>query len=661
MRKLLILLLTLSAITSAVHWPVSAWRLTTTEQKLNQLNSTITLDTDAVKAKVAISSSSGWRETKEIILAEHEDFSSKNIPLKLPKDGHYQLTITLYDEVLNATTIEQRLSVDSKAPELILGEIYICEQALCAEATSSEAIQLNLRSNNLSGSWSLAAGQKQLLKFAEPWWQFSTLDLLFSATDSHGNISTVSKRINLTGLLGETGSVFGVTSANPWGESANWNSYVANLEFLGQYFAEGSGSKLNDYWVRSANLPQPVLTTMRRDAQGYQVFGRAPSKQTYISGQLVGEFPSIYTAEQVCLAELWNYPACIARTAGYFDYSSLTDAINSQCGQLWPIDRFLCDHNFRQQRRSSYRGLATSRLEHVLVELYDQRGQLLASRWQETDDKFQFPITEQAAATASYLQVKVSVFGNLKVAGETLSYNSDRRHDRQLVKLHSYSTFLSLQEHLVKLTTESTCRNLACKVIDTPYFNQAVNEQGKWESWANWPTLAGGQSCGAASATMALGAYSKFDSSLRLKSFVFQDNRLQLKNKACGRPGIFAVTASDSSCNQSAAHKIQQLAGQFNVATQIYWPSGNPKGDFERIRSEIDRGNLVLLSYRKPIGHILLIHGYTYGEQLVVHDPYRDIQNNYRKGIYDYSGKDALYRLVPNSSFQLNYFMVFKR
>ena len=257
---------------------------------------------------------------------------------------------------------------------------------------------------------------------------------------------------------------------------------------------------------------------------------------------------------------------------------------------------------------------------------------------------------------------RASVYGDVTIHGIKADY---RIPNPEVSKAHSglssvYSNILQIKQPIQtdRGSKQATCRNSACKILNVDYFNQAVDENGKWEQWPNWHLLAGGQSCGASSSVMVADYFKKLPqrSNHRLKSYVFQDNSQNLANKKCPKPGAFAVTSYNSYCNQSGLTGIGQYLTQQGLKYRVHWiDRTKEKEGMEIIKKSIDNNRPIILSYTRPIGHILVVKGYTYNNQLVVNDPYRDIQNDYRKAIYDYSGRDAIYSLHPNSNYALNY------
>lgn len=234
--------------------------------------------------------------------------------------------------------------------------------------------------------------------------------------------------------------------------------------------------------------------------------------------------------------------------------------------------------------------------------------------------------------------------------------NRSYKYTRAFIYKQSLLPWESAKPNNTAILGVNKCKGLVCKNLNIEYINQAVNDKGQWESWKNWPTKAGGQACGASASVMVNDYFNRLPDQHRLKSYVFQDNNQKLKQKKCSRPGVFAVTAYNSACNQSSLGSIRSYLNQYQLNTTVHWAK-NSNHDMNIIKSAINKGRPVILSYRKPIGHIMVVKGYTQDGRLVVHDPYRDIQGNYIRGKYDYSGKDVVYKLVPNNKFQVNYFI----
>jgi hypothetical protein len=266
--------------------------------------------------------------------------------------------------------------------------------------------------------------------------------------------------------------------------------------------------------------------------------------------------------------------------------------------------------------------------------------------WQEGDVKFSF--TTKKLKTNENIYAMASVYGYVRFGNQKFDYGKNENS--------SYgSNILTIKPPEDRALKDiPKCKNQACKVLGVDYFNQGVNDKGNWETWPGWYYLAGGKSCGASSSVMVNDFYEKLPKGHRLKSFVFQDNGQSLKHKKCNRPGAFAVTSYNSNCNASGLGSIRDYLSQYGLKTSVYWPTG-ADNNLSQIKNALKNGRPLILSYKRPVPHILVVKGFTYDDHLIVNDPYRDIQNNYIKGRYDYSGKNAIYSLYPSSSFKLNY------
>lgn len=190
--------------------------------------------------------------------------------------------------------------------------------------------------------------------------------------------------------------------------------------------------------------------------------------------------------------------------------------------------------------------------------------------------------------------------------------------------------------------TQTSLDGITAKVLDIPYFNQWINSDRKTGPTSN---IAGssyplGQIiCGAASSIMIAGYYKKipFSSSDDLKSNSFQSNNINLPNycKDQGVPGgAFGVTAKGY-CNQSSFAGISEYFSLIGLKTQ--------RVGFTQIFPAINNGYPLILSLNAPLGHILVIKGYTQDGRIVTNDPFGDL-NNLSAG-YSFKGNNAIYDL----------------
>jgi Peptidase_C39 like family len=190
--------------------------------------------------------------------------------------------------------------------------------------------------------------------------------------------------------------------------------------------------------------------------------------------------------------------------------------------------------------------------------------------------------------------------------------------------------------------TETSLNGIQAKVLDVPYFNQWINSDGSTGPTnpiigSSYPL--GQIICGAASSTMIAGYYKKipFTSSDDLKSNAFQSNTQNLPNycKDQGVPGgVFGVTAKGY-CNQSSFSGISEYFSLIGLKTQTV--------GITQIIPAINNGYPLILSLNAPLGHILVIKGYTNDGRIVANDPFGDL-NNLSAG-YSFKGNNALYDL----------------
>jgi hypothetical protein len=190
--------------------------------------------------------------------------------------------------------------------------------------------------------------------------------------------------------------------------------------------------------------------------------------------------------------------------------------------------------------------------------------------------------------------------------------------------------------------TETSLNGITAKVLNVPYFNQWINSDGKTgptTSIAGNSYPLGQIICGAASSTMIAGYYKKipFSNIDDLKSNAFQNNTQNLPNycKDQGVPGgAFGVTAKGY-CNQSSFAGISEYFSLIGLKAQTV--------GLIQIVPAINNGFPLILSLNAPLGHILVIKGYTNDGRIVTNDPFGDL-NNLSAG-YSFKGNNAIYDL----------------
>ncbi len=473
--------------------------------------------------------------------------------------------------------------------------------------------------------------------------------LLLSAYDDVYNKSTFRQEftVDLSPTGGsEDGFVYGAGRDYPWGKDVNYAD-EGRVEFI----ADGYTGKAT---LQNFTLSAPVLTLSRLKGETVNTYGHGPTKQTPIYVKNFKIFPSYNQAKEICsLTYLPGFTQpfrkedhdCLKRQIGDLDLTLLIERVNKSCDQIIYWHRLDCISKFASQRPKKHIGTVERKVEHVRISYQTSLEQEFAHTWQEQDSKFQL-----TSVKINRVVTRATAYGSIEVEGYKASYQVDSNYSGFLIPI-----FIP-EENSLPVNTK--CGNTSCRILPVAYFNQAVNDSGKWENWPSWHKLAGGQSCAAASSVMALGFLKKLTGGHRLKSYVFQDNGQNLRHKVCQKPGAFAVTSANTNCNHSSVGTTRNYLEQYGLKTKTYWAAGNvaaKNSHLQMVKASIDRGKPVLLSYKHPVSHVLLIVGYTFDNQIVVNDPYRDIQNNLIRGKYDYSGKGAIYTLYPEGKFSLNY------
>ena len=180
------------------------------------------------------------------------------------------------------------------------------------------------------------------------------------------------------------------------------------------------------------------------------------------------------------------------------------------------------------------------------------------------------------------------------------------------------------------------------KSLNVPYTNQWINKDGTYaprnivDGWEmGWMT------CGATASVMVAGYYGKlqYSDDKSLKEYVYKDKGQNLPNY-CGYNGVlggaFGVTAKGY-CNQSSSGGIIEYFVRIGLKAKYLSYS------FERIRTSIDQGKPIILSIYAPLGHILVIKGYTENGQVIVNDSFGDQTKSITD--YSFSGENAVYNL----------------
>lgn len=582
-------------------------------------------------------------QTKE--LERNQAEKNIEIDLNFQGEGEYQLVTQLWDWAENYNRVERKLIFDKTAPNLQIESGRICGDWLCADITTNEQSQLLSKDKKIID---LVEGKQRVI-LARKWAPGEQYKFDLTAKDRAGNKSEILKiAIRTPSANGGAGEVNGTSAENPWGKN---NKTGTQTQYgTGVIYSEAAGKR-----GLIANLPSlasPQLTYAKPVSAGWEVYGTSVNLATPIKLSIKHKHATISEATNFCANEsnrlrigINHYNGCLTQQAGYRDLLELWSTQLNHCANyFWPWEKAWCINEFNDTNRLAfYLGNKEIKTTSVSVELISPAGQNIAGEKLARSNKFSQAISDEQASANTKLRAVTKVRGFLKIAGRSFKL-------RELTSLKSNA--LALPESGVKLRDQQ-CSNSSCKTLNVNYVNQFVDERGKYEYWPGWQRLAGGQSCGAASSVMVADYFGKLIGNHRLKSYIYQDNGYKLEHKRCSKPGAFAVTAYNSNCNMSSIGGIKNYLGQLGLKTKVHW--GNSGVSTADIISALKRGNPVILSYKRPIGHILVVKGFTYGNQLVVNDPYRDFQNDYRKGVYDYSGRDAIYQLLPNSNYQINY------
>lgn len=624
----------------------------------NQSPVIINLETDADSINYRLSLQAKLIKENSLKL-ENSRGVFRNVTLNFANlaESEYELLLILKDNVWNQSTKKIKLIVDRTAPVIELTNIRLCESNICASLLSKEAIKLTINESTTDSHkvQDLTTSNSNItITLLDNWELNQKYIFSFTAQDLAGNITKLEYQRFQTPEVGNgAGEVFGVTPQEPWGKSNNFSNQLvqANLE-IDNTQAQIT-TKFTNFWI-----PEPVLTGSTSIDGGWQVYVNTVSPKMLIQLRVDIIIPSYYQALKLCgLSEVYHYLKPFLAT----DIDCLKTRLHiPDLNQLWQRSTAICSDRFFpweiKNCLDSILSLGTRTTEIVKTSsigavtldfLNNQLKLIQPVRIQETKTKSELKINQ--VDDTRLIRARSNIWGEFNYQGVKFVYGAQSPLSNSLqLSLNSAS----------KAPSGSICQNQACRVLDLFYTNQWVNSKGKYLTWLSWDKDAGGKSCGAASAVMALNYFQSWTkNSDILQTYIFQDNNQSLSSKKCNKPGAFAVTAYDKNCNQSSLESIRSYFKQYHLQTKVHWPDQSAPDKFvtEVIKPGLEKKHLFILAYKKPIGHILLIKGITYNNRLVVNDPYRDIQNNYRKGIYDYSGKEAIYQLRPNNNFQINY------
>ncbi len=584
------------------------------------------------------------------------------LALPLKTTGEYKLEYRVLDEVDNSTIwYQQIIDVNRAIPILGLLSLSECAQNLCLELHSNkQADLLDERGNTLA---TVTAGIQTITLLQDFQWD-KAYSFKLKLLDRYGNLSEFQEISHQTPALAAlTGEVFGANQDYPWGKDSQYAQQPGSARLWLQHKLASNDT----YYFENISIPAPLLTYTDIKNE-VMIYGNAVSKSSDLHLQVWQRFPSYQEARQFCNTPASNLSEyirintdCLQSALGISNFADFSNEVQRHCrASLLPWQHQECVGKLYNKQREAFLDAATVKIGHVLVKLFKADGSKLAELWQEGSTNFLFRLNSSQLRPGELVRAQTQIFGDLNFRGKSYSY---RNQHSQLLSNYGLSSELS---NKLALTASSKtakalarkCENSACQILNVDYFNQGVNAQGKWEEWPGWYAKVGTKSCGAASAVMAASKFGKLLSSSSLKSNVFSDNGQKLSSKRCNRPGAFALTSYDSNCNQSSSAGIKAYLNQQGLNVKLYSPNrANWKIDIDKIRSALSKGHPIILSYSKPIGHILLVKGITYDNQLIVNDPYRDFQNDYRKGVYDYSGQDAIYSLYPSNKFVVNFFM----
>ncbi len=658
MKKLfvifLIILITSTAIINLLK--IQANQLTLKKIYTNQTNFKHYINSDAQFIEYKLfDTKNNIIKTKRLNLNNPNlKITKRYITLPLKKEQEYKLEYILIDDVENKSqTYKQQIQLDKTKPKFQIKNPRICSEKLCVDIIINEKSEIkDLKTQKIFGKFDT----KKTLILKNSWQWGKTYFFELQAKDLANNLSQIEKfHIKTPNLEPSGGGIYGADKKNPWGKNNDYKNNPATARLNIKSDVIGGG-----YSFENISNPKPLLTYNEGYGGNFYIYGSALSKNSKFNVKIYKTYASFNEAVSFCKKKLNFFffnlydsrvQNCIKNEMGESSYHKIINSYNKRCGGIFaPYYRYKCYEKEKSQRLTKYFGIYQFHPKHIRVGFFKTNYKEFAHIWQEKNVNFKLKVSEKILKPSELIFAKSVIYGEIHLANQSFNY----RNNTGAISLSS--NFIRINKPSKNIQT-TKCGNYACKILDVKYINQWVNSQGKYESWNGWYKKAGGHACGPTSCAMILNFFKKLPwSSPRLKSFIFQDNGQNLKFKKCNRPGAFAVTAFQQKCIQSSLSGLFNYLKQYNIKTRSFWASRSSyKKSINQIKKAIDKGHPLILSYKKPIGHILVIKGYTYSNQLIVHDPYRDIQNNYIRGKYDYSGQNAIYSLYPNSKFIVNY------
>lgn len=192
--------------------------------------------------------------------------------------------------------------------------------------------------------------------------------------------------------------------------------------------------------------------------------------------------------------------------------------------------------------------------------------------------------------------------------------------------------------------------------LDMPYINQWIDTDGakspqlpQVHGTNGWPL--GWVICGGASTAIVAGYFGKIPNtdSNEIKKYVYQDMGQNLPNYcewAGVEGGSFGVTGKGY-CNQSSIHGMETYFNHYDLTIK------HIPNNFNNIKASIDAGNPVVLGINYPLGHILVIKGYTEDRRVIVNDSFGDLTQTIS---YSRQGENAVYDL-DDGTIGVNYLL----
>jgi flagellar hook assembly protein FlgD len=558
------------------------------------------------------------------------------------EDGHYTVQVKSTDAAGNGSKLlEYRIERDTVKPAVpSVSEPYACGNSICIKVSGEIGTYLYANGVNFGKLYS----NNQVFSILHGW-KYDTLYNfdIYLRDRARNNSDKVTRSIEIEGGWG-MGDVEGATSEDPYAGKKGSDLEAVRMDLV--IHPDGS------YDFNNLSIPAPTLTRIFTTYDDkVEVYGVGIEKNHRMVINIYREYMTMAEAKEACeVGYLWGdgEKECVADKMGFGDYGQARDEILKQCFYVNPICINDKENNWRKS--DIKKGIET-KVQHSKLSIHkDEQGDPYVTHlWNDAKDG-RFHITlklNKDVSVGEYLKAKSMIWGESEIDG---------------IKTENWGNWEGLASGwgnslVVDKSNYVNLEGHEAKVLDVPYFNQYVESDGTIN-----PTD-GNIMCGAAASVMITGYYKKVPKngfSQDVKHYMYKDEGQGLVKGGvvngvhiCHN-GAFGMTGGYNSCGLSSIEGMKAYLSYSGLNSgETIWYSGST---YNYIKESIDNGNPLILTIDKPVGHVLVATGYTKDGFVVVNDPYRNVQN-YIRGVFDYSGKEALYSM-DHPNFKISY--VFK-